>query len=80
MKTMMVAAAAVIAVGVGTVGTALAKGEGDSATGTVEWQTSNRSANTAVPQFHAWELMTSATQQYAYVRPPFRGSDNNGQG
>src|SRR6202030_3405451 len=38
MKTMILAAAAVIALGVGVAGSAFAEGEGGSATGAVQWR------------------------------------------
>ena len=43
MKTMILAAAAVIALGVGVAGSAFAEGEGGSATGAVQWRQADSS-------------------------------------
>jgi hypothetical protein len=78
MKTMILAAAAVIALGVGTVGTAFAEGEGGSATGAIQWQSQN--GTVAATQFFSENPTAPAAQQYAYVQAPFRDSQDNGQG
>ena len=79
MKTMILAAAAVIALGVGSVGSAFAEGEGGSATGAIQWQSQN--GNVAETLFLAQQpTARAATQQYAYVQAPFHSSGDNGQG
>ena len=72
MKTMMLAAAAVIALGVGVAGSAFAEGEGGSATGAVQWQQADSSTAPAANP--------TGKIQLAYVQPPFRASEDNGQG
>jgi hypothetical protein len=75
MKTMILAAAAVIALGVGVAGSAFAEGEGGSATGVVQWQGQNTNSQMT-------ELNTRSTGrvQLAYVQAPFHASEDNGQG
>ena len=72
MKTMILAAAAVFALGVGVAGSAFAEGEGGSATGAVQWrQADSSTAPAAAP---------TAKIQLAYVQAPFRALEDNGQG
>ena len=75
MKTMILAAATVIALGVA--GTAFAEGEGGSATGAVQWRQADSSTAPAT-EFNA--QYPTAKLQLAYVQAPFRASDDNGQG
>ena len=72
MKTMMLAAAAVIALGVGVAGSAFAEGEGGSATGAVQWRQADSSTAPAADP--------TGKIQLAYVQAPFRASEDNGQG
>ena len=71
MKTMILAAA-VIALGVGVVGTAFAEGEGGSAAGAVQWYQADSSTAPATNP--------TAKIQLAYVQAPLRASEDNGQG
>jgi len=77
MKTLMLAAAAVIALGVGSVGSAFAEGEGGSATGAVQWRQADSSTAPAT-EFNA--QYPTARLQLAYVQAPFHASEDNGQG
>ena len=72
MKTMILATAAVIALGVGVAGSAFAEGEGGSATGAVQWHQADSSTAPATNP--------TAKIQLAYVQAPFRASEDNGQG
>ena len=72
MKTMILSAAAVIALGVGVAGSAFAEGEGGSATGAVQWQQADSSTAPATNP--------TAKIQLAYVQAPFHASEDNGQG
>ena len=72
MKTMILASAAVIALGVGVAGSAFAEGEGGSATGAVQWQQADSSTAPATNP--------TAKIQLAYVQAPFHASEDNGQG
>jgi len=72
MRTMILAAAAVIALGVGAAGSAFAEGEGGSATGSVQWRQADSST--------ALATQPTAKVQLAYVQAPFHASDDNGQG
>ncbi len=72
MRTMILAAAAVIALGVGAAGSAFAEGEGGSATGAVQWRQADSST--------ALATQPTAKVQLAYVQAPFHASDDNGQG
>jgi hypothetical protein len=72
MKTMIIAVAAVIALGVGVAGSAFAEGEGGSATGAVQWQQADSSTAPAA--------QPTSRIQLAYVQAPFRASEDNGQG
>ena len=76
MKTMILAAATVIALGVA--GTAFAEGEGGSATGAVQWRQAADSSTALATEFNA--QYPTAKLQLAYVQAPFRASDDNGQG
>ncbi len=77
MKTMMLAAAAVIALGVGSAGSAFAEGEGGSATGAVQWRQAD---NGTAPATEFYAQYPTAKLQLAYVQAPFHASDDNGQG
>jgi hypothetical protein len=72
MKTMILAAAAVIALGVGVAGSAFAEGEGGSATGAVQWRQADSSTAPATNP--------TGRIQLAYVQAPFHASEDNGQG
>ena len=72
MKTMILSAAAVIALGVGVAGSAFAEGEGGSATGAVQWQQADSSTAPATNP--------TGKIQLAYVQAPFHASEDNGQG
>jgi hypothetical protein len=72
MKTMILSAAAVIALGVGVAGSAFAEGEGGSATGAVQWQQADSSTAPATNP--------TAKIQLAHVQAPFHASEDNGQG
>ena len=77
MRTMILAAAAVIALGVGVAGSAFAEGEGGSASGAVQWrQADSRTA----PATEFYSQYPTAKLQLAYVQAPFRASEDNGQG
>jgi hypothetical protein len=69
---MILAAAAVIALGVGAAGSAFAEGEGGSATGAVQWRQADSST--------ALATQPTVKVQLAYVQAPFHASDDNGQG
>jgi hypothetical protein len=77
MKTMILAAAAVIALGVGVAGSAFAEGEGGSATGAVQWRQAD---NSTAPATGFQAQYPTAKLQIAYVRAPFHASEENGQG
>lgn len=78
MKTMILAAAAVVALGMGAA--RANEGEGGITAGAALWQAQN--GNPAVlGQFATQRAVQFPEQsQYAYVSPPFHGSDDNGQG
>jgi hypothetical protein len=77
MKTMILAAAAVIALGAGVAGSAFAEGEGGSATGAAQWRQADSSTAPAT-EFYA--QYPTAKLELAYVQAPFRASEDNGQG
>jgi hypothetical protein len=77
MKTMILAAATVIALGVGVAGSAFAEGEGGSATGAVQWHQADGST---APATEFYSQHPNAKVQLAYVQAPFHASDDNGQG
>jgi hypothetical protein len=77
MKTMILAAAAVIALGVGSAGSAFAEGEGGSATGAVQW---HQADNSTAPATEFYSQYPTAKLQLAYVQAPFHASEDNGQG
>ena len=62
----------VIALGVGVAGSALAEGEGGSATGAVQWRQADSSTAPATNP--------TGKIQLAYVQAPFHASEDNGQG
>jgi len=79
MKTIMLAAAAVAALSLGSAAYA-GEGEGGVTAGYQLWQTENGNATVPATQWFAEHNPASDGSQYAAVQPPFRASDGNGQG
>jgi hypothetical protein len=77
MKTIILAAAAATALGVGVAGSAFAEGEGGSATGAVQWRQADSSA---APATEFYSQYPTAKLQFAYIQAPFHASEDNGQG
>jgi hypothetical protein len=75
MKTMILAAAAAIALGVA--GSAFAEGEGGSPNGAVQWRQADSST---APATQFYSQYPTAKLQLAYVQAPFHASEDNGQG
>ena len=76
MRTIILAATAVIALGVGAAGSAFAEGEGGSATGAIQWRQADSST---APATEFYSQYPTARLQLAYVQAPFHASDDNGQ-